>query len=215
MRYIFIGPDCAGKSTLAELFADKLNLPIFHNSAVKSSFELMRSVLHEITRVEDVVLDRFQYPDDIIYKRACGDLSSRLCEFIPEIERELKDNTMFIYVHCSESTLMERLEARGDDDRTAEEILRAAEGYVEFIQRTTIPVISIWSEANTPEQLVKILMDKIKKNSLSAFVTIPREKYYQLEEESDKLNALELTGVDNWDGYDIAMEYLKGESEDN
>jgi hypothetical protein len=39
-------------------------------------------------------------------------------------------------------------------------------------------------------------------------VTIPAEEYYQLMRDSAKLTALEAAGVDNWDGYDYAMELL-------
>lgn len=36
-------------------------------------------------------------------------------------------------------------------------------------------------------------------------VTIPLEEYLGLKEDSDKLLALEVMGVDNWSGYDEAM----------
>lgn len=40
------------------------------------------------------------------------------------------------------------------------------------------------------------------------FVTIPAKEYARLCEDQRKLDALEAAGVDNWDGYDWAMEAL-------
>lgn len=40
-------------------------------------------------------------------------------------------------------------------------------------------------------------------------VTISLKEYEELLENQDKLYALEAAGVDNWSGYDIAMEYLE------
>ena len=42
-------------------------------------------------------------------------------------------------------------------------------------------------------------------------VTITKEEYESLLEDSEWRNALERAGVDNWDGYDYAMEILWGE----
>ena len=37
---------------------------------------------------------------------------------------------------------------------------------------------------------------------------ITDKEYTNLINDRNKLRALEATGVDNWEGYDIAMEYL-------
>lgn len=42
-------------------------------------------------------------------------------------------------------------------------------------------------------------------------VTITVEQYNILKLNSDKLHALEAAGVDNWEGYDIAMDELRSE----
>lgn len=39
-------------------------------------------------------------------------------------------------------------------------------------------------------------------------VTIPESEYDQLMRDADKLSCLEAMGVDNWQGYDDAMEML-------
>lgn len=41
------------------------------------------------------------------------------------------------------------------------------------------------------------------------FVTITKAEYEQLQIDSDKLSCLEAIGVDNWQGYDDAMEMFR------
>lgn len=42
-------------------------------------------------------------------------------------------------------------------------------------------------------------------------VTIPANRFRELTDAEAKLNALEAAGVDNWEGYDHAMDILNGE----
>ena len=46
-------------------------------------------------------------------------------------------------------------------------------------------------------------------------VTISKEEYESLLEDSDKLLALEGAGVDNWSGYDEAMEMMREMNEED
>lgn len=39
-------------------------------------------------------------------------------------------------------------------------------------------------------------------------VTISKEEYIELLDNSNLLKALQSAGVDNWEGYDIALDYL-------
>jgi len=40
-------------------------------------------------------------------------------------------------------------------------------------------------------------------------ITISKEEYESLLEDSKKLTALENAGVDNWEGYDYAIELMR------
>lgn len=40
-------------------------------------------------------------------------------------------------------------------------------------------------------------------------ITIPQERYDELVEAEEFLNALQNAGVDNWEGYDIAQESME------
>lgn len=46
-------------------------------------------------------------------------------------------------------------------------------------------------------------------NNMEETVTISKKEYESLLEDSEKLSALEAAGVDNWQGYDDAMEMMK------
>lgn len=50
-------------------------------------------------------------------------------------------------------------------------------------------------------------------NDQTETVVIPKEEYEQLQEESNMLACLELAGVDNWIGYDMAIRKFYGEDE--
>jgi hypothetical protein len=46
-------------------------------------------------------------------------------------------------------------------------------------------------------------------------IQLTEAEYNKLTDARDKLQALEAAGVDNWDGYDYAMEILNDEEEAN
>lgn len=46
-----------------------------------------------------------------------------------------------------------------------------------------------------------------------ATIVISLDEYVEFVRKSDVLNALEAAGVDNWEGYDYAMELLDDEDE--
>ena len=46
-------------------------------------------------------------------------------------------------------------------------------------------------------------------------ITITKEEYDQLSDDSRFLNALECCGVDNWGGYDDAHDFMKREDDDD
>ena len=48
---------------------------------------------------------------------------------------------------------------------------------------------------------------------MGEMVTISYEEYIRLQKAEDTLNALYGAGVDNWEGYDFAMEMLENEDE--
>ena len=45
-------------------------------------------------------------------------------------------------------------------------------------------------------------------------VVVRKDDFERLIAKADKLDALEAAGVDNWSGYDYAMDLLEGEDEE-
>lgn len=54
-------------------------------------------------------------------------------------------------------------------------------------------------------------MSKKETNETNEIVTISKSEYDELISDSDMLLALKVAGVDNWVGYDKAMEILRDE----
>lgn len=46
-------------------------------------------------------------------------------------------------------------------------------------------------------------------------IVITRDEYDQLQKESEFLDALEAAGVDNWEGYSIAIQIVNGELDED
>lgn len=57
--------------------------------------------------------------------------------------------------------------------------------------------------------------DSIPEVKVEEMVSVKKTEYEKLKNDSKKLRALEGAGVDNWDGYDIAMEALDEEEKTN
>jgi hypothetical protein len=75
--------------------------------------------------------------------------------------------------------------------------------------------------AQVAEEVAKIEREIVAKvqqtsetdySSSEVMVTIPKSEYDELLHDSKKLNALESAGVDNWEGYDFAMEAMEEEA---
>lgn len=58
----------------------------------------------------------------------------------------------------------------------------------------------------TPEE--KKIADSL---ATKGYIMIPDERYHELIMDSRILRALDRAGVDNWEGYDHAMEFLEEE----
>ena len=48
---------------------------------------------------------------------------------------------------------------------------------------------------------------------MNSDITIPRQRHNQLLEAERLLTALQAAGVDNWDGYEMALEFLEDDSD--
>ena len=72
--------------------------------------------------------------------------------------------------------------------------------------RAMIGVFKHWRRGDAPEAMPGLKHSEV--------VLVSAEDYAEIQEQLDKLNALEAAGVDNWEGYCYAMEILRGEADE-
>lgn len=105
---IIVGPDCTGKSTLANLLSTNLSRPLkkgTYNIRKKEEWSL-RSL-----KVKDVILDRIPLIDEIVYSRAMDQFSTIS---ITEKHLQLLRDSVIIYLNLSTKTIVDRIHDRGD-----------------------------------------------------------------------------------------------------
>lgn len=72
--------------------------------------------------------------------------------------------------------------------------------------RQMIGIFRGWRAPGAPETMPDLKHSEV--------VLVSAEDYAAIQDQLDKLNALEAHGVDNWQGYDDAMESLRDEEDD-
>ena len=74
-------------------------------------------------------------------------------------------------------------------------------------------------ESNFPDEFGNgtypgsLLSQPIEGDDLESLIVIPKKEYDGLLDDENKLNCLEGAGVDNWQGYDDAMELFRQSKE--
>lgn len=123
MKRLFIieGPDCSGKSTLAQHIATQRGGTYLHASGAKSLHPAMldyhKSLLHVAKvnlRNQDVVMDRF-WPSELIYGQLLRqDMSDRVYDFLEILP--LTAALQPTYVFCDDPEVESRHAKQRDED---------------------------------------------------------------------------------------------------
>lgn len=181
-KIVFIGPDCSGKSTLAELYAAQEGIRLFANRKI-DHLDALRRHLHRFTadyvQPKDVsfVADQFQFPVDYVYCKALGQTS--LLEILAEsAERLAVENlrdgfrvfdVILVYVSCSNDELVRRYEIRGDELWNISQILKVSDEYRTYYKANPHAqnIINIDTTDKTPQACLTELTDKINTYYLS------------------------------------------------
>lgn len=159
VNVIFVGPDGAGKTTMIQRLAERLDMPV-----VKCDYRTEDKVAKAkelLTEQIDVLYDRFYYPDDVIYSQLKNNVAPDYTEVISMLKRH---NAILIYVYAPMSILKERSAAWADDYVSVSElssIICNYENLLPKIEEMGIPVLSICNihkldSAEYEEQLVQI-----------------------------------------------------------
>lgn len=105
---IIVGPDCTGKSTLANLLSTNLSRPLkkgTYNIKNKEEWSL-RSL-----KIKDVILDRIPLIDEIVYSRAMDQFSTIT---LTEKHLQLLHDSVIIYINLPTEKIVDRILDRGD-----------------------------------------------------------------------------------------------------
>lgn len=144
---IFVGPDGAGKTTIAKEVATRMKFD-YHKCDYRqdNKQQVGRDLISQRT---NVVYDRFYWPDEMIYCHAKGitQTPAYWAAFAELIEDMQKYNIVYVYVTASEAELIKR-SAQWADDYIKLENLKSVMAYYDDwlatgIIPSTYPVISI------------------------------------------------------------------------
>ena len=145
MNIVFIGPDGAGKSTIAKEWSEKFNMPIIKNDYREVD---KLSKMYEHLERDNVIFDRLFYPDHLIYSKIKGnELSEEELEAWDDLRLLLPfKDIVYVYVTAPDKLLYERLSKRGDDYIDFEDIPKIKEEYGKTLKNFPVPVIILESQ---------------------------------------------------------------------
>lgn len=152
-------------------------------------------------------------------------LLNNMMEELAELPKKSPD--LMIYLKGSFETVLARIKKRGREyelDESLVEYYRVLwEGYDNWVKEhytasqvliVDMDKLDIVENEADKEQLIKDVETRLeeirKEQEPHVVVVMPESEYEDLQEDSKKLYALEVAGVDNWSGYDYAMEVLGG-----
>jgi thymidylate kinase len=130
MNVILEGCDCVGKSTFAELLAEKTGYEIVKGSSFEIS-ELgqdgMYKHMMELLNRDKLIIDRFFYSNLVygsLYKYPMMTMEQYL-----ELQAKLNKTSLVVYLHTSQNVIKNRMANRGDDMIKVDDIGMILEEY--------------------------------------------------------------------------------------
>lgn len=204
LNVIFVGPDGAGKTTIAKLVTEQLEGFTYHKCDYRQDDKpnLAAKLLAEQT---NVIYDRFYYPDDIIYSRVQHEKTSEEeMDWNTEYWKKYNDirdtlcelNTVVILVTASPETLQARSKAWKDDYITTDDLHKIVQLYQKWRGYIlTLPVVMFdYDNTNgTPEEAAAHLVMCIKR-AQAVFANLDPNTFLTDEE---KERAVALDGDSN------------------
>ena len=160
MIYVLAGVDGTGKSTLFNKLKEMLPDAIFIKESYTPSVEERMDRVSKFKKLmscgRTVIYDRATVCDDFVYQPVKANEKSKLYE--TEALELLRQSTV-IYLECDVATSVSRLEKRGDDYVTADDIPALKEQYELFFETNGIRAFRI--DASYPENIVAMYARKI------------------------------------------------------
>lgn len=162
LKLIFVGPDCGGKSTLAEQVGVHFGLPV--NAHRRIDDEEMRVTVAEdaLTAVKSQyshwIRDQYYYPVDILYSAAMRSEQSILSPMEMALANAYRlAGVIFVFVTASPEELGRRFYERGDELWDLAQIQRVARLYEDWYSwaRHTHHLVRIDTTQMSRDEMVK------------------------------------------------------------
>lgn len=150
MLIIFEGPDCSGKTTLVNILKQYLDangrrhVTLHARPPTKSSWDEYVTPLEEYKPNSgiDILCDRWHWGERI-YPEVLSRTSDMTLSVFRDIETFLNfKGAVVVRPYVSISTLCERMNARGDDLITVEQLPKIAHGFNFIASVSKIPVVT-------------------------------------------------------------------------
>lgn len=144
VHVIFIGPDGAGKTTIAKMVSSRLGFDY-----IKCDYRQDDKINRSHALLNDnrnVIFDRFYYPDDIIYSAVKGEAitdQEMLKAWCQVGEHLCNLNTLIVYVDADLEVLKTRSAVWKDDYINTEQLAEIKDRYATFIRSLDHLPISI------------------------------------------------------------------------
>lgn len=148
MFLILVGPDGAGKTTLANKLADHFGLKYIKRDkpyTQEDKDNMFKSYLEVIENEDNVIYDRYLYCEKV-YGPIMRDENVVTWEQLHEIELALAKKKAIV-IHCTDNTdaLWERCNSRGEDYVTSHSQLdKIRRGYHMVLQHSILPVFEYY-----------------------------------------------------------------------
>lgn len=167
IKVILVGPDCGGKSTLAEMLRKYYDIPKRSNrrpgSDLATVYEMVDFALHHIP-FKPFILDQWQFPVDIVYRGTLNNERSPitcLTEYLlPHLEQH---KVLFLHITASDDVLRQRFDVRGDALWNIDQILRVSGAYDAYLPHSGITYETIDTTALGPKAVLAEAVKVIEK----------------------------------------------------
>jgi deoxyadenosine/deoxycytidine kinase len=175
MIFILIGPDMAGKTTLAKGLAAKFEGLLSYRKfshydsqeeSVAAAVRIVEGALHD---ERSYLFDRFHFPDDLVYGPATNryDIKPGVMETYTQVVAPKLMNLQTAYIFCTASIeiLNYRFKLRGDDYIVPEhlpEVINRYMGWINGPHMKGFPIMHLDSGALTTAEMLANAADFIR-----------------------------------------------------
>lgn len=151
MKIILVGPDGAGKTSIAKEIAKQSGYEYI--KPVKEDNDKVQRAIDMLNMEGDFIFDRFYYPDDLIYCPIKGisviELNNKYRLYHHVADKLLDTEVFYVYVTASPETLSKRINERGDNYIVSEELPSIIGNYDSFFSTIAVPYVKINTDTIT------------------------------------------------------------------